>query len=119
MSLEELSESFKRDGLKAFRAAQVYEWLTKGAESFDEMTNLSKDLRSALSEKYFVAALKIRKKYVSKIDGTVKYLFELSDGRLIESVVMKYKHGFSQCLSTQAGCRMNCSFCATGKGGLE
>lgn len=61
MSLEELSESFKRDGLKAFRAAQVYEWLTKGAESFDEMTNLSKDLRSALSEKYFVAALKIRK----------------------------------------------------------
>ncbi len=119
MSLEELSESFKRDGLKAFRAAQVYEWLTKGAESFDEMTNLSKDLRSALLEKYFVAALKIRKKYVSKIDGTVKYLFELSDGRLIESVVMKYKHGFSQCLSTQAGCRMNCSFCATGKGGLE
>ena len=65
MSLEELSESFKRDGLKAFRAAQVYEWLTKGAESFDEMTNLSKDLRSALLEKYFVAALKIRKKYVS------------------------------------------------------
>ena len=119
MSFEELCESLKEDGLKAFRAVQVNEWLTRGAESFDEMTNLSKDLRSVLSEKYCIASLKIRKKYVSAIDGTVKYLFELPDGHLIESVVMEYRHGFSQCLSTQAGCRMNCSFCATGKGGFE
>lgn len=119
LDLTELEAEFKSAGLKAFRARQVFEWLTKGVEGFDEMTDLSKQLRSNLDEKYFIPAAKIKRKLVSKIDGTVKYLFELYDGRLIESVVMKYRHGYSQCLSTQAGCRMNCSFCATGKGGFE
>ena len=119
LNLIELETEFKETGLKAFRAKQVFEWLTKGAECFDEMTNLSKQLRSDLSDKYFIPSVKIKRKFVSKIDGTVKYLFELYDGQLIESVVMKYRHGYSQCLSTQAGCRMNCSFCATGKGGFK
>lgn len=119
LNLKELETEFKETGLKAFRAKQVFEWLTRGAECFDEMTNLSKQLRSDLSDKYFIPSVKIKRKFVSKIDGTVKYLFELYDGQLIESVVMKYRHGYSQCLSTQAGCRMNCSFCATGKGGFK
>lgn len=115
----ELSQLFKEQGLKPFRARQVFEWISRGVENFDEMTNLPKALREELSSKYFFPAVHIKKKFVSSVDGTVKYLFELYDGRLIESVVMKYHHGYSQCLSTQAGCRMNCSFCATGKGGFE
>lgn len=118
MSFEELSLDFKQAGLPAFRAGQVYEWLNRGVSEFSEMTNISKELRTTLSEKYFIASLKIRRKLSSKFDDTVKYLFELPDGQLIESVVMHYHHGFTLCLSTQAGCRMGCSFCATGKGGF-
>ena len=82
------------------------------------MTNLSKKTREVLAEKSYISTLKIREKYVSKLDGTVKYLFELDDGNCIETVVMKYKHGLSVCISSQGGCRMGCGFCASTIGGL-
>lgn len=115
---DELSEYLKSIGEPKFRAKQIFSWLHKGVESFDEMTNLSKQTRSKLSEECFVSTLKIREKYVSKIDKTTKYLFELPDGNCIESVVMYYKHGISICISSQVGCRMGCNFCASTIGGL-
>ncbi len=103
----------------AFRAKQLYSWLNKGA-SFDEMTNLPAAFKDKLiSMSCFVSLPKIVKKLVSSIDGTVKYLFSLSDGQLIEGVVMKYEHGNTMCISCQAGCRMGCKFCASTLGGLE
>lgn len=116
--LSELTESFKTDKLPAFRAKQVYEWLTKGVSSFDDMTNLSKDLRNILLQKYYISHAEIEKKLVSEYDGTVKYLFKMNDGQFVESVLMKYKHGYSICISTQIGCKMGCAFCATGLGGF-
>lgn len=101
-----------------FRVKQIFQWLHRGAESFDEMTNLSKLTREKLSRTSFVSTLRIREKYVSKLDGTVKYLFELADGNCIESVVMRYKHGITICISSQVGCRMGCGFCASAIGGL-
>jgi len=100
-------------GESAFRAGQIYSWLHKGAGSFDEMTNLSLSLRQKLSESTFVSCPSIELKLKSKIDGTVKYLFGLSDGNCIETVVMKYNHGLSVCISSQVGCRMGCGFCAS------
>ena len=117
-SLEELTEYLISIGEPKFRAKQVFAWLHKGAESFDEMTNLSKATREKLSKECYVSTLKIREKYVSKIDKTTKYLFELDDGNCIESVVMYYKHGISICISSQIGCRMGCNFCASTIGGL-
>lgn len=105
-------------GEPKFRAKQIFSWLHKGAESFDEMTNLSKATRTVLAENSFVSTLKIKEKYVSEIDKTTKYLFELEDGNCIESVVMYYKHGISICISSQVGCRMGCGFCASTIGGL-
>lgn len=115
---DELSAYLKELGEPAFRAKQIFSWLHKGAESYDEMTNLSKATRAKLEEKTYVSTLKIREKYVSKIDKTTKYLFELPDGNCIESVVMYYKHGISICISSQVGCRMGCNFCASTIGGL-
>ena len=114
----ELEEFLKELGEPKFRAKQIFSWLHKGVESFDEMTNISKSTRDKLSEKSYVSALKIREKYVSKIDKTTKYLFELPDGNCIESVVMYYNHGISICISSQVGCRMGCNFCASTIGGL-
>lgn len=114
----ELSEFVKGLQEPKFRAEQIFTWLHKGVESFDEMTNLSKKTKDKLSEKCYVSTLSIREKYVSKIDGTVKYLFELPDGNCIESVVMKYHHGLTICISSQVGCRMGCRFCASTIGGL-
>ena len=116
LTYEELENFIKSEGQPAFRTKQIFTWLYKGAESIDEMTNLSKPLREKLSEKVFVSTPEIRAKYLSK-DGTVKYVWELSDGELIESVVMEYKHGRSICISTQAGCNMGCKFCASTVGG--
>ena len=99
MSLEELSESFKRDGLKAFRAAQVYEWLTKGAESFDEMTNLSKDLRAKLADKFTITRPKIVAEQLSR-DKTHKWLLEFADGQRIETVYIPEADRGSVCVST-------------------
>ena len=119
MYFDELSESLKSLGLPAFRAKQVWQWLQqKGVSSFDEMTNLSKQLRDSLSEQYVIKFCEVERKSVSALDGTVKYLFKLYDGQFIESVLMKYKYGYSLCVSTQVGCRMNCAFCATGVGGF-
>lgn len=101
-----------------FRAAQLFKWLQQGIEDFDEMTNIPKSLRDTLKEKCYIANVSIVQKFVSKIDGTVKYVYELFDGERIESVVMKYEHGYTVCISTQVGCRMGCSFCASGLDGL-
>ena len=119
MTLEEISNDFDELKLPKFRAKQVYSWVQeKCVESFDEMTNLSKDLREKLAECYSFYNCKINTKLVSKIDDTVKYLFELHDGEYVESVVMKYKYGYSICISTQVGCKMGCMFCASAIGGF-
>ena len=115
---DELEQYIVSLGEPKFRAKQIFAWLHKGVESFDEMTNLSKATRTALAENAIVSTLKIKEKYVSKIDKTTKYLFELEDGNCIESVVMYYKHGISICISSQVGCRMGCGFCASTIGGL-
>ena len=116
--MEELTAQLKSNGYPAFRAKQIREWLDRGVTDFDQMTNLPKDLRQKMSEVYSVPGVKILRKLVSAIDGTVKYLFQLDDGETVESVLMQYKHGWSQCLSTQVGCKMGCTFCATGMGGF-
>lgn len=115
---DELQEYIKSIGEPKFRAGQIFEWLHRGVESYDEMTNISKAARQKLSENTYVSVLKIREKYISQIDGTVKYLFELPDGNCIESVVMRYHHGLTICISSQVGCRMGCRFCASTIGGL-
>lgn len=115
---DELTEYLQSIGEKKFRAEQIFSWLHKGAESYEEMTNLSKATREKLEKETYVSTLKIREQYISKLDGTVKYLFELPDGNCIESVVMRYKHGLTICISSQVGCRMGCRFCASTIGGL-
>lgn len=120
LTLEELTAEMKAMGMQAFRAKQIYQWLhEKLADSFDEMTNLSKDMRERLKEVYVITSLKQVEVKISKIDGTRKYLFSLPDGNIIESVWMKYKHGNSVCISSQVGCRMGCRFCASTLDGLE
>ena len=118
MTLEELEKEPLLAGQPKFRVKQVFTWLHRGVESFEEMTDLSKDLRAALAERYEIAGARVVQKRVSK-DGTIKYLFQMNDGELIESVLMDYRHGHSICISTQVGCKMNCSFCATGKSGFS
>ena len=109
-----------RLGLPAFRADQLYDWMhVKLARSYDDMTNLGKDLRGRLKENYPYTALGLERLQVSAIDGTRKYLFELADGNLVESVYMKYKHGVSVCISSQVGCKMGCRFCASTLDGWE
>ena len=116
--LEELEALLKEMGEPKFRASQIFKWLHSGATSFEEMTNLSKELRIKLSEKCYIANVEIVRRLESRLDGTVKYLYRLFDGQLIESVLMKYNHGYTVCISTQVGCRMGCSFCASGINGL-
>lgn len=118
LSLEELTARLTADGCPAFRAKQIREWLDRGVTDFEQMTNLPKDLRQRLAQTYSVPGVQIARKLVSAIDGTIKYLFQLDDGETVESVLMQYKHGWSQCLSTQVGCKMGCTFCATGMGGF-
>ena len=118
MNIEELKELMTELGDKPFRAKQVYSWLHEHlVTSYDEMTNLPKALREKLSD-YPITALKAVDVQVSKVDGTRKYLFCLNDGNVIESVLMRYKHGNSVCISSQVGCRMGCRFCASTIGGL-
>ncbi|MCQ2519906.1 MAG: 23S rRNA (adenine(2503)-C(2))-methyltransferase RlmN [Lachnospiraceae bacterium] len=118
-TLEELNTELEGLGLKKFRSTQVYDWLHKKlVVSFDEMSNLSKDLREKLDEKYYIAALEAETIQESKLDGTKKYLFRLNDGHYVESVLMRYKHGNSVCISSQVGCRMGCRFCASTLDGL-
>lgn len=118
LEYDELEELLLGMGEKRFRAAQIYKWLNTAVTCFDDMTDISKRLRERLSETCFISSLEIAEKYVSKIDGTVKYLFRLPDGNCIESVVMRYHHGLTICISSQVGCRMGCRFCASTIGGL-
>ncbi|MBQ3104044.1 MAG: 23S rRNA (adenine(2503)-C(2))-methyltransferase RlmN [Oscillospiraceae bacterium] len=113
LNLEEITALMKELGEPAFRGKQVFVWLHKGVESFDEMTNLSKGLREKLKEKCLLEVPFQARKQVSKMDGTIKYLWELGDGNCIESVLMQYKHGNTVCISSQVGCRMGCAFCAS------
>lgn len=104
-------------GEPSFRAKQIFEWLYRGADSFDEMSNLSKSLRERLGAAYTAGNLKIEQKFVSRIDETRRYLLKLEDGNYIESVLMKYHHGYTICVSSQVGCAMGCRFCASTRNG--
>lgn len=120
MTLDELTAEFKAGGFPAFRAKQVFAWLhKKRALSFEDMTDLPASMRSGLEDRYVIHGVRIERKLVSQIDGTVKYLYRLDDGETVEAVLMHYKHGTSLCVSTQAGCRMGCSFCASTIAGFE
>ncbi len=120
LNFEELSKEVEKSGLPKYRTAQIYSWLyEKGVRDFSEMSNLSKDLREKLSENYEIRNCTIDTKLQSRLDETVKYLFELSEGEYIECVVMKYKYGYTICISTQLGCKMGCSFCASAIGGFK
>ena len=119
-NLKELKEEIQQLGEKPFRAGQIYKWLhVDKVETFDEMTNISKDLRQKLSDEFEIRTLEPVKVLISKIDGTRKYLFRIKGGTIIESVLMRYHHGNSVCISTQSGCRMGCRFCASTLNGLD
>ncbi|MDE6388429.1 MAG: 23S rRNA (adenine(2503)-C(2))-methyltransferase RlmN [Lachnospiraceae bacterium] len=119
-TLEELKKEMESMEEKSFRAKQVYEWMhKKQAVSYEEMTNISAVLADKCRERYVYTALTLVRVQESKVDGTKKYLFELSDGNMVESVWMRYKHGNSVCISSQVGCRMGCKFCASTLDGLE
>ena len=118
MTLTELSQVLKELNQPAFRAKQVYTWLHKGVRSYDEMTNLPKQLRDALSERYPILAPEVVRRQESQKDGTIKYLWRLSDGNCVETVLMRYHYGNTVCISTEVGCRMGCAFCASTLGGL-
>ena len=120
MTYGELAEVFSGKGLPGFRAKQVYQWLhCRLAASYDEMTDLPKALREQLAEEYPLNICTVAKKQVSAADGTVKFLYALHDGDYIESVVMKYKYGYTVCVSSQVGCKMGCAFCASTLGGFK
>ncbi len=118
MSFDELSAVVSKLGQPSFRTGQIFSWLQSGVTHWDEMTNIPAVLRAKLAEGYYIVTANIKKRLESVIDDTVKYLYEMHDGELVESVLMKYNHGYSLCISTQVGCRMGCSFCATGLYGL-
>ena len=118
MTLAEVTAAIKEMGQPAFRGKQVYSWLHKGVRSYDEMSNLSKDLRAALAENYPINAPEVVRKQESARDGTIKYLWRLADGNCVETVLMRYNYGNTVCISTEVGCRMGCAFCASTIGGL-
>jgi len=118
MTIEEIGEWLGNAGEPSYRAEQIFTWLHSGVEKFDEMSNLPKKLRENLCNNFYIADVKIKKRLESLVDNTVKYLYELYDGECVESVLMKYHHGYSVCISTQVGCRMGCKFCASGLEGL-
>ncbi len=120
LTISELEFEMKSLALPSFRAKQIYKWLhVQGVMSFDGMLNLPKKLRESLKENYFIPSCDIEEKYVSALDGTVKYLFRLYDGEYIETVVMKYSYGYTICVSSQVGCKMGCTFCASTLAGFK
>ena len=120
LSLKELSDFIVELGEKPFRARQVFKWLhQRGASSFDEMTDISKKLRAKLEESSNIKNVSMVEKFISKEDNTTKYLFQIENNYIIESVLMKYEYGNAVCISSQAGCAMGCSFCASTIDGLE
>lgn len=119
-TFEQLNTEMQEIGEKSFRSKQIYSWLhEKLVDSFEEMTNLSKALREKLEQSYEIRKVSMLERQVSALDGTNKFLFELYDGNVVESVLMRYKHGNSVCISSQVGCRMGCRFCASTLDGLE
>ena len=118
MTLPELTAALKALGQPAFRGKQVYTWLHKGVRSYEEMTNLPKELRGLLAREYPIYAPTVMRKQESKKDGTIKYLWQLSDGNCVETVLMRYRYGNTVCISTEVGCAMGCAFCASTIGGL-
>ena len=118
LTLPELAETIKTLGQPPFRAKQVYSWLHKGVRSYEEMTNLPKNLRDRLGEDYPIQAPTVVRRQESRKDGTIKYLWQLSDGNCVETVLMRYHYGNTVCISTEVGCRMGCAFCASTLGGL-
>ena len=119
LSMDELRAALTAMGEKPFRAKQIFKWLHTPVESFDEMSDLSKDLRARLAERFELTVPHVERKQVSKLDGTIKYLWRMRGGDCVESVVMRYEHGNTVCVSTQVGCRMGCKFCASGLFGLK
>ena len=117
-TLPELQALFKEMGEPAFRAKQVYQWLHRGVRTYDEMTNISQALRQRLAENYPIYAPEVVRKQESQRDGTIKYLWKLSDGNCVETVLMRYHYGNTVCISTEVGCPMGCAFCASTLGGL-
>lgn len=113
MTLEEITAFLREMGEPAFRGKQVFTWLNRGVSSFDEMSDLSKSLREKLNSQCQLTPPVAVRKQVSQLDGTIKYLWELSDGNCVESVLMRYHHGNTVCISSQVGCRMGCAFCAS------
>jgi len=118
MTQSELGQLLKELGQPAFRAKQVFTWLHRGVRSYEEMTNLPKQLRDALAEKYPLCPPEVVRRQESQKDGTIKYLWKLSDGNCVETVLMRYHYGNTVCISTEVGCRMGCAFCASTLGGL-
>ena len=116
---DEIKEMLVSMGEQGYRASQVFHWLHQGVKSFDEMTNISKNLRQKLMQNCYISKATIEKKLISSYDDTRKYLLSFSDGENVESVLMKYHHGYTSCISTQVGCKMGCTFCATGQGGFS
>ena len=117
MTPEELSTALKAMGEPAFRGGQIFSWLHRGARSFQEMSDLPLALRERLGRQFLLTAPRAARKQVSRLDGTVKYLWELGDGNCVETVLMRYRHGNTVCVSSQVGCRMGCAFCASTIGG--
>ena len=118
MTIPEIEAFLAELGEPKFHAKQIFVWMHKGVESFDEMTNLSKTLREKLNELCTLTVPKVERKQVSKLDGTIKYLWMLEDGNCVETVLMRYKHGNTVCVSSEIGCAMGCAFCASTIGGL-
>lgn len=115
----EIEKLIIENGFQKFRSKQIVSWLQKGVSSFSQMKNIQKPLIEFLETNCYICIASVERKLVSKLDETVKYLFSFPDGECVESVVMKYHHGYSICVSTQVGCRMGCTFCATGKSGYS
>ena len=118
MNMLELEEALLSMGEKKFRARQIFSWLQQGCGGFDEMTNLSKELRGKLDERFYIFRPEVVRKQESARDGTIKYLWRLRDGSCVETVLMKYHYGYTVCISTEVGCAMGCAFCASTLGGL-
>ena len=119
MTKNEIEALVTENGFQRFRAAQIFGWINKGVTDFEQMKNIPLDLREKLKSICYISVATIEKKLVSSYDNTVKYLFKFNDGECVESVVMSYHHGYTICISTQVGCKMGCTFCATGKSGFS
>ena len=119
LDYNEVEKLICENGFPKFRAKQVMLWLKKGVTDFEQMNNIPKDLKEFLKISCYISVANIEKKLISMYDDTVKYLFKFHDGECVESVVMKYNHGYTICVSTQVGCKMGCTFCATGKSGFS